>query len=410
MAVGAFLLLATSHVEAQTLQNYTPPPMFGGTAPAQAPAPVAPKAAPTPAPSAPARLMAPITQGDPLNKQKRVQAKAPVKPKVSKQQILQVPVHEPSKPQVIATHASETIPRPTPKPAVPVIAKEEPIEDIVEDVQVTATNLTPTPAPEDIIEPEIEETAPVVATPKASQDVRVPDDDFMMPSMAATPARPERIVDVIKPVQLLPEKDVTCVYNEDTQAMLLPPAPIVGEDMSDGRRIYGSPKPALKPLKDELFLKPYIEANAPPPVEIKGEQIKKAGYADVEAEPLPITAADIKRFEALSCPLVPMDAEKTRVTFPAGETVTADGSEEVMASVVKTMQEHGTAKLFIRAYASKAQGQEEIDARRLSLARGLAVRAWIMKQGIFPSRIEIKAMGSMSGEAQSDFVDLIVSD
>lgn len=69
------------------------------------------------------------------------------------------------------------------------------------------------------------------------------------------------------------------------------------------------------------------------------------------------------------------------------------------------MQEDGDLRLQLLAYASDPDGSSS-DARRLSLSRALAVRAYLIDKGIRTARFIVRAQGDRYGDGPQDRVDL----
>lgn len=65
-------------------------------------------------------------------------------------------------------------------------------------------------------------------------------------------------------------------------------------------------------------------------------------------------------------------------------------------------------RIELRAYAG-VPGDKSSEARRLSLKRGLAVRAYLIDQGIDPRRIDVRALGGISDTGAPDRVDIAYS-
>ncbi len=67
-----------------------------------------------------------------------------------------------------------------------------------------------------------------------------------------------------------------------------------------------------------------------------------------------------------------------------------------------------TLRVQVKAYASGAGGSASA-ARRLSLSRALAVRAFLINQGIRSTRIDVRALGSRAEGGPPDRVDVILA-
>jgi outer membrane protein OmpA-like peptidoglycan-associated protein len=103
---------------------------------------------------------------------------------------------------------------------------------------------------------------------------------------------------------------------------------------------------------------------------------------------------------------------------PAGEGVVAtipfakEGAnlpEDMLPSLVtlaKRAQSDPTVQLQVLAYAS-GDAENASKAQRLSLARALAVRAFLKDQGVPGARIDVRALGNRVPEGPPDRVDLV---
>lgn len=69
------------------------------------------------------------------------------------------------------------------------------------------------------------------------------------------------------------------------------------------------------------------------------------------------------------------------------------------------MQEDDSLRLELLAYAAAQDGSSS-DARRLSLSRALAVRAYLIDKGIRTARFIVRAQGDRYGNGPADRVDL----
>lgn len=76
-----------------------------------------------------------------------------------------------------------------------------------------------------------------------------------------------------------------------------------------------------------------------------------------------------------------------------------------LASVAGRLKGDENLRLTVVAYASGSADQPST-ARRLSLARALAVRSYLIEQGIDNLRINVQAEGSRNAGGQPDRVDL----
>ena len=96
-----------------------------------------------------------------------------------------------------------------------------------------------------------------------------------------------------------------------------------------------------------------------------------------------------------------------RVTFGAGETDLSPASAAAIQNVVKAAPTGDSTSFNVVAYAAGTP-EDPSTARRLSLARALAVRSALMADGVSSTRIYVRALGAQVGDAPADRVDLSV--
>lgn len=101
------------------------------------------------------------------------------------------------------------------------------------------------------------------------------------------------------------------------------------------------------------------------------------------------------------------DGKATPVSFSAGSATLADAAKETLGSVAKTMSGDTELRLQIVAYAT-GDDDNASQARRLSLSRALAVRSYLIDQGIRSTRMDVRALGNKFDAGPGDRVDLIV--
>lgn len=103
------------------------------------------------------------------------------------------------------------------------------------------------------------------------------------------------------------------------------------------------------------------------------------------------------------------DVETTLVSFtlPPEQVELNPELEDFLAHyALKVFRETPSVKMEIQAYATKINNQEYSDVR-LSLARALEVRTFLINQNIAPSRLKITPMGRDTENAADDRIDLI---
>ncbi|MCB9979353.1 MAG: OmpA family protein [Rhodospirillales bacterium] len=149
-------------------------------------------------------------------------------------------------------------------------------------------------------------------------------------------------------------------------------------------------------------------------------------YDDSKGKKAPVSA-DISAASAMSRPkpAIPVAAQPPRVekhsakpeifnreslVFKKGqadlEAVQADRLKKAIAS---SLEKNKDARLQIQSFASPADDSQS-SARRVSLLRALAVRAYLVSHGIAPSRIDVRALGEDGKGTPADRIDMIVFD
>lgn len=129
-----------------------------------------------------------------------------------------------------------------------------------------------------------------------------------------------------------------------------------------------------------------------------------AAAAPAHAAAPPVTAA------AAPSVVTAIGDKTVRVQFPAGATDLPEGAQRDLDSLAQKLKNNEQARLQLVAYA--AGGPDEANqARRLSLSRALAVRTYLIAQGVPNSRMDVRALGNRSdGAAPPDRVDIVMLD
>jgi outer membrane protein OmpA-like peptidoglycan-associated protein len=96
----------------------------------------------------------------------------------------------------------------------------------------------------------------------------------------------------------------------------------------------------------------------------------------------------------------------SRISFDKDSARLPDGARDNLAHLASRMTEDATLEVQLLAYAA---GDEEnaSKARRLSLSRALAVRSFLIDQGVRSTRIEVRALGNKVPDGSPDRVDIV---
>ena len=106
--------------------------------------------------------------------------------------------------------------------------------------------------------------------------------------------------------------------------------------------------------------------------------------------------------------LLPAGDNLLQVRFRAGSSVLTDQDEIGLKSMVKKVAATET-RLQLKAYA-EAKGNDTSKARRLSLSRALAVRSFLIENGLRSTRIDVRALGIARDGGAPDRVDIVTLD
>lgn len=104
------------------------------------------------------------------------------------------------------------------------------------------------------------------------------------------------------------------------------------------------------------------------------------------------------------------DKEKTIISFslpPKEIALSKDIENFLQTRVLPKFKNDAKFELEIYAYATKIDGEEH-SAIRISLARALEVRRWLIDNNVPPSRLKLSHMGSGKDMKPDDRIDLIL--
>lgn len=96
-----------------------------------------------------------------------------------------------------------------------------------------------------------------------------------------------------------------------------------------------------------------------------------------------------------------------RVSFGAGQADLSPASAEAIKNIVQSAPMGDSTSFNVVAYAAGTP-EDPSTARRVSLARALAVRSALMADGVGSSHIYVRALGAAGGDEVPDRVDLAV--
>jgi outer membrane protein OmpA-like peptidoglycan-associated protein len=98
----------------------------------------------------------------------------------------------------------------------------------------------------------------------------------------------------------------------------------------------------------------------------------------------------------------------SRVIFPAGSADLDEGARRQLLQLADRLGRDGESRIQLLAYA-EGTAENESQARRLSLSRALAVRSYLIEQGIRSTRVNVQALGIKSAGGPADRVDAMAA-
>ncbi len=153
---------------------------------------------------------------------------------------------------------------------------------------------------------------------------------------------------------------------------------------------------------------PVVQPAVPPPAPAPAAAAKPPAEAEPEPPPAPaesLTAGPVVEPQTAALPPAAALAEQIRVLFQDGSAELSDDAKRRLSAVATALQENPTGRIQLLAYAT-ASSDGASRARRLSLSRALAVRAYLIEQGVRSTRMDVRALGDKIGDGPADRVDI----
>ena len=202
---------------------------------------------------------------------------------------------------------------------------------------------------------------------------------------------------------------------------VMPPAPTV--TAKPAPTVTATPAPAASALlRERTAVAPKAAApKAAAPKAAPAPVMAKAA-APKAAAPLPETAkapkappaakpkAPVTKTAALppaKAPDKPARGKILRFEFTGNSAELPGNATSELKTLAERLLRADSLRVEVKAYASAVEGGPSA-ARRLSLSRALAVRAFLIGQGVRSTRIDVRALGNRSEGGPPERVDLVV--
>lgn len=144
----------------------------------------------------------------------------------------------------------------------------------------------------------------------------------------------------------------------------------------------------------------------PPPIAAEGEAPEPAAWAAVADAPEPVVEPPVPEETAALAPLaVPEAGGLAVIEFEGSSTRLSTAAEDTLRRVAETLAQ-SEGRLQLKAFAGGG-GEATSGARRASLSRALAVRAYLIEQGVRSTRIDVRALGSAGDRGPPERVDVL---
>lgn len=231
------------------------------------------------------------------------------------------------------------------------------------------------------------------------------------PSMAAAPPAPK------------PAPPRSSAPQQSSQSSA--PAPTQVKPAAPARTAAAAPPPPAPPPPSTSSSRSATGATpaVPPPPSVP----EPSRTASVAPPPPPPTVPRTETAQPASAPAAPAMAatsgsastpapapssqsaggDTTRIAFPGGQSQLPDDAAAKLDPVIARLKQDDRLRVQLMAYADGDQDGAN-KARRLSLSRALAVRAYLIDNEIASTRMDVRALGNRADDGPADRVDLVV--
>lgn len=258
-------------------------------------------------------------------------------------------------------------------------------------------------------------SAPVLRrqVPAPAVTTAAPQSVFTPPPQAAAPQPPVAVAPPPPaPVALAPARvEVPAARPAPLRAPTpVPPAPVPPPAPAVAKV---APAPAAAPQEKVAVAAPPPPAPKPaPPAPVVQEEPKAP---EPEGPPPSITAltpsptgpVPAAPVQTASRPDVITDQPSFRVMFDDKSAKISDSARAPLQELSNKMKESEDLRVQLLAYA-EGTPETASQARRLSLSRALAVRSFLINQGVRSTRMDVRALGNKAESGPADRVDAVL--
>lgn len=175
--------------------------------------------------------------------------------------------------------------------------------------------------------------------------------------------------------------------------------------LPDRRPPFLGPTQPLPPPEPPVMAQPDAQANE------ADAELENTGSPEPAVDDVVVVPPENSTREA-ALAAEPREELVMRIAFLSASAILQDGDKDGLREIALAMQSNGGLRLKLLAYAAR-ETETELFARRLSLSRSLAVRNFLIAEGVEQTRITVQALGatqgaSGGGETGEDRVDAFI--
>ena len=180
--------------------------------------------------------------------------------------------------------------------------------------------------------------------------------------------------------------------------------------------------PPLPPVPSAATVTAPLKVEVPPPATIdpepiRPETVEPESNTQEPSTPEPIAPAAKPTVDVAALPASssladgaspPTEEGALRIIFAGdGVDLPADARKN-LDSIATQLEADEALRAQVKAYAAGSTTTDSA-ARRLSLSRALAVRGYLIEQGVRSTRIDVRALGNKSADGPKERVDVVVA-
>lgn len=300
--------------------------------------------------------------------------------------------------------------QPAPAPAATASAAAQP---------ATPEDMSADPAA--LPEEETQQATPTVSAPETTVASTEQAEPPAAPASATPEAEPEAEAEaeqpMVEPEETAPATAASGITGSVTDE---PPAVPASETAAAAATTTPEPPPAPEPPEAPESATPAAPAPSDEPPQ--DEETVTADAAEAAAEETPETEPEEAAAEetaestgesessdaqtaARTTGPGPMQGGVLRVVFETTESDLPEDAKAPLKDLAQKLLQEEDTRIQLMAYAS-GDSSESSRARRLSLSRALAVRTYLIDQGIRSTRMDVRALGNNVPDGPEDRVDI----